>query len=80
MENRLVDAHLLSGAGATALLTAQGCALLTRGGVLANRFFGDLLDRRGDIRLTARDLRGGEEISLCAAALSPEDGTHFQKL
>lgn len=104
VENRLVDAHLLSGAGATALLTAQGCALLTRGGVLANRFFGDLLDRRGDIRLTARDLRGGEEISLCAgqarfdagwaqyennlgvvearltAALSPEDGTLFQKL
>ncbi len=104
VENRLVDAHLLSGAGATALLTAQGCALLTRGGVLANRFFGDLLDRRGDIRLTARDPRGGEEISLCAGqarfdagwaqyennlggvearltvALSPEDGTLFQKL
>lgn len=65
MENRLIDAHMLSGAGATALVSARGCRLLMRGGVLANRFFGDLLDTRGDIRLTARDAHGGEA-NLCA--------------
>ena len=59
-ENRLVDAHLLFGAGATALFTARGCALYAREGVLASRCFGDLLDPRGDIRLTARTERGEE--------------------
>ena len=73
-ENRLVDAHLLSGAGATAVLSARGCSLMTRGGVLANRFFGDLLDARGDIRLTARDARGGEETSLHAGSVRFDAG------
>ena len=59
-ENRLVDAHLLYGAGATALFTARGCALYAREGILAGRCFGDLLDTRGDIRLVARTARGGE--------------------
>ena len=52
-ENRLVDAHLLFGAGATALLTARGCVFYAREGVLANRCFGDLLDGRGALRLIA---------------------------
>ena len=48
-----MDAHLLFGAGATALFTARGCALYAREGVLANRCFGDLLDERGALRLLA---------------------------
>ena len=63
VENRLVDAHVLSGAGATALFDARGCRLLMRAGVLANRFFGDLLDARGDVRLMVRGARG--EMPLC---------------
>ncbi len=63
-ENRLVDAHLLFGAGATALFTARGCALYAREGVLANRCFGDLLDERGALRLLARAARSGDEADL----------------
>ena len=46
--------------GTTALFTARGCALYAREGVLASRCFGDLLDPRGDIRLTVRTERGEE--------------------
>ena len=65
-ENRLVDAHLIYGGGATAVLTARGCALFMREGVLGNRFFGDLLDARGDLRVRAWDARGGEAVCLNA--------------
>ena len=44
-EQRVVDAHLLGGAGANALLTADGAVHYQRNGVLASRFSGDLLNR-----------------------------------
>ncbi len=73
-ENRLVDAHLLFGAGATALFTARGCALFAREGMLANRCFGDLLDPRGALRLRpTRRAAGTRRISSTAArASTPE--------
>lgn len=42
---RLVDAHLLGGAGATALVTADGMVHYMKNGVQATRFSGDFLNR-----------------------------------
>ena len=53
-ENRLIDTHLLFGAGATAVLNARGTAMLARRGVLANRYSGDLLSHTGEISLSVR--------------------------
>ena len=44
-EQRAVDAHLLGGAGATVLVTADGAVHYQRNGVQASRFSGDLLNR-----------------------------------
>ena len=78
-ENRLVDAHLLFGAGATALFTARGCALFAREGILANRCFGDLLDPRGAVRLTAYAARTGEEADLFHGRARFDAGSaHYQ--
>ncbi len=57
---RLVDAHLLSGAGATVLVTADGAAHYQRGGLLGTRFSGDFLNRTDGACVHLRLDRTGE--------------------
>ena len=57
---RLVDAHLLSGAGATVLVTADGTAHYQRGGLLGTRFSGDFLNRTDGACVHLRLDRTGE--------------------
>ena len=59
--DRLVDAHMLSGAGATAQLTARGDMYYARNGVMANCFGGDFLRRREGIFLHMRIGEGGRD-------------------
>lgn len=59
-ERRLVDTHLLGGAGATVVLTADGTAYYERNGVQATRFGGDFLNRGDGACVHIRRERTGE--------------------
>ena len=59
-EARLVDAHLLGGAGACALVTADGAVHYCRDGLLATRFAGDFLNRADGACVHVRRERTGE--------------------
>ena len=73
-EKRIVDAHLLGGAGATVLLTADGAAHYVRNGVMATRFDGDLLNRRDAARTLLLRENTGEEVVLGAENLQYAPG------
>ena len=68
VENRLVDQHILAGAGARAILTARGQAFLSRNGVLANRFFGDLIEDGAGIAVYVRDPASGRLVPVAEDA------------
>lgn len=59
-DQRLVDAHVLGGAGATAVLTADGMVYYERHGVQATRFGGDFLNRSDGACVHIRRERTGE--------------------
>ena len=73
-EKRIVDAHLLGGAGAAVLLTADGAAHYVRNGVMATRFDGDLLKRRDAARTLLLRENTGEEVVLGAENLQYAPG------
>ena len=68
-ERRLVEAHLLGGAGATALVTADGMVHYQRNGIQATRFGGDLLNRSDGACVHLRRERTGETAILGGSAI-----------
>ena len=73
-ERRLVESHLLGGAGATALVTADGCVHYQRSGVQATRFGGDLLNRTDGACVHLRRERTGEAVILGGSAVYSPGG------